>query len=375
MSVVFIALILAVVLGTSGQFGNKDLTITAMFPMTGGLSSYGDSASRASILAVEEINASGGINGKTLKLNLQDHKCDTKEAVAIYKQFKSKTNVFTSAACSGTALAIAPMLENDGSVLLGSTLSTPKISGVSKNLFRNWSSDAKEAELFAGLLKGIDYKKIGIIYEETDYAKGLKDSLEKNILASSTATLPGPKQVYSEGFVSGSMDVRSQLLKLQSEGVDVLFISPQTVTSAEIIAKQMTELGFKPKTILVNDNVIKADNLLSKYPTLFQGAYGADYRIENSKAIEDFKSKYKARFGEDCKQVNICIAQYDNIKIMAKALSATASSNYNRSEIQAYIKSVNYEGVSGKVSFDKNNDRSDAEYSLLKVDNGKATMI
>jgi len=154
-----------------------------------------------------------------------------------------------------------------------------------------------------------------------------------------------------------------------------LFISPQTVTSAEIIAKQMTELGFKPKTMLVNDNVIKADNLLSKYPDLFQGAYGADYRIESSKVIEDFKAKYKSRFGEDCKQVNICIAQYDNIKIIAKALSSTTGSNYNKSEIQVYIKGINYDGVSGKVSFDKNNDRSSAEYSLLRVDNGKATMI
>ena len=375
MSVVFIASISAVILGASGQFDSKDVTITAMFPMTGGLSSYGDSASKASILAVEEINADGGINGKTLKFNLQDHKCDAKEAVAIYKQFKSKTNVFTSAACSGTVLAIAPMLENDGSVLLGSALSTPKISGVSRNLFRNWSSDAKEAELFAGLLRGVNYKKIGIIYEETDYAKGLKESLEKDVLVDSTTLSSDSKQVYSEGFVSGSTDVRSQLLKLQSEGVDVLFISPQTVTSAEIIAKQMTEFGFKPKTILVNDNVSKADSLLSKYSTLFQGAYGADYRIENSKAIEDFKSKYKARFGEDCKQVNICIAEYDNIKIMAKALSATAGSNYDKAEIRAYIKGINYEGVSGKISFDNNNDRSNAEYSLLKVNNGKATMI
>lgn len=377
-AIVIVTLILATIIVAKDQSNNNDLTITAMFPMTGGLASYGDAASKASILAVEEINLNGGINGKTIRFNLQDHKCDAKEAVAIYKQFKSKTDVFSAVACSGTALALAPLLEVDNSVLFGTTLSTPKITGLSKNLFRNWSSDAKEAELFAVLLKKMDYQKIGMIYEETDYAKGLKDSLEKAItgdIVSVSAGESDKKQVYSEGFTSGSTDMRGQLVKLQSKGIDVLFISPQTVTSAEIIAKQMTEINFKPRIMLVNDNIIKADSLLKKYPALFQGAYGADYKIENSKAIEDFMAKYKARFGEDCKQVNICIAQYDAIKIIAEALSATEKSEYNKSEIQAYIKGINYDGVSGGVSFNKNNDRSDANYSLLRVNNGKAVLF
>ena len=365
---IIIVIILALVIG-SKDWNSNDLTITAMFPMTGGLSSYGDAASKASIMAVEEINANGGVNGKTLKLNLQDHKCDAKEAVAIYKQFKSKTTVFSSVACSGTVLALAPMLENDKKILFGTALSTPKLSGASKNLFRNWASDAKEAELFANLLKTVEYQKIGIIYEETDYAKGLKDSLEQKVLAS------GKKEIYSEGFTSGATDVRSQLTKLQANNVDVVFISPQTVTTAEVVIKQMTELNFKPRILLVNDNIIKADPLLKKYPTFLQGAYGADYKITNSKVIEDFKIKYQKRFGEDCKQINICVAQYDAIKLIAKSIVATEKDGYNSLKIQEYIKNVDYQGLSGNISFDSNNDRANANYTLLKINNGAAEEI
>ncbi len=366
-AVVIIALILAIFIWAKNKPNDNSLTITAMFPMTGGLASYGDSASKASILATEEINANGGINGKMLKLNIQDHKCDAKEAVAIYKQFKSSTNVFSSIACSGTALAIAPMLEDEGEILFGTTITTPKLSGISKNLFRNWSSDAKEAELFAKLLKSINYQKVGIIYEETDYAKGIKDSLEQNILKDDSS-----KKVFTEGFTVGSTDVRSQLVKLQAQDVDVIFISPQTVTTGEVVVKQMTELKFKPKTVLVNDNIIKAEILLKKYPEFFQGAYGADYKITDSKAIEDFKNRYSKRFGEDCKQINICVAQHDAVKLIAQALSVTEKDDYSNDKIQEYLKTVNYQGISGNISFDDRNDRVNTEYTLLKVDGGIA---
>ena len=369
---VIIVLVVAIVLNSKGK--SNDVTITAIFPMTGGLASYGDSASKASILAVEEINTNGGINGKTLKLNLQDHKCDAKEAVSIYKQFQSTTNLFSSIACSGTALAIAPMLENDNKVLLGTTITTPKLSGISRNLFRNWSSDAKEAELFANLLKNVNYQKIGIIYEQTDYAKGLKDSLEKNIIADD-ANNSNKKEIYSESFVTGSTDVRSQLTKLQADNVDVIFISPQTVTSAEVIIKQMIELNFKPRIILVNDNIIKSAPTLKAYSAFLQGAYGGDFSIATSKSIEDFKIKYQKRFGEDCKQINICIAQYDAINMIADSLRATAKSNYDSQKIQEYIKNINYSGISGEISFDEKNDRKNATYTLFKVNGGVAIEV
>jgi len=369
-TVVILALIIAIFIGIKNQSNNNDVTITAMFPMTGGLASYGDVASKSSTLAVEEINANGGINGKTLKLNLQDHKCDAKEAVAIYKQFKSKTNVFSGIACSGTALAVAPMLENDGKIFFDTTVTTPKLSGISKNLFRNWSSDAKEAEIFAKLLQGVNYQKIGIIYEQTDYAKGLKDSISSDILANDSS-----KQVFAEGYETGTTDVRSQLTKLQAEGVDVIFISPQTVTTGEIVVKQMTELKFKPRVILVNDNIIKSEPLLKKYPDFFQGAYGADYKIADSNAIEDFKAKYQKRFGEDCPQINIGLAQYDAIKLIGQSLSATQKDGYNSQKIQEYLKNVNYQGVSGNISFDNKNDRVNTNYTLLRVDNGVALNI
>jgi len=240
-------------------------------------------------------------------------------------------------------------------------------------LFRNWSSDAKEAELFSEHLKTLNYQRIGIIYEETDYAKGLKDSLTQDILADASTT--NKKEVYAEGFASGATDVRSQLAKLQADNVDIVFISPQTVTTGEIVIKQMIELNFKPKILLVNDNITKSDTLLKKYFTFLQGAYGADYKIENTKAVEDFKAKYARRFGVDCNQVNICIAQYDAIKLIADSLRSTQKYNYSASKIQEYLKSVNYQGVSGNISFDNNNDRANTDYTLLRIDGGMATAI
>ena len=131
-------------------------------------------------MVMTEINNAGGINGKKLEIDFQDHKCDPKTAVAGFQQLNSKgVKIFTSAACTGTMVALAPELKGNKAVFLSDVLSGGKITGLSANIFRNWGSDVNESKLFAEKIKASGYKKVAIIYEDTDYAKGIKLNLEK----------------------------------------------------------------------------------------------------------------------------------------------------------------------------------------------------
>ena len=285
--IIVIVIIIVIAVVANKSFSSSTIKIGAMYPLTGGLATYGEPSQKTAQLAVDDINAAGGINGKKLEVVFQDHKCDPKAAVSALQQLTgSGIRVFTSGACTGTVLAMEPILQSTDSVLVGSTLSGSKISSSSPNVFRNWGQDINEAKLFADTIKQAGYKKVAVIYEETDYAKGLEVALENYLKGTSV-------KVSSESFTTGATDIRTQLTKLKGGNPDLLFVSPQTVTSGEVVLSQMEELKFSPARIFVNDNVIKSADLVSKHAKILQGALGGDYVIAQNDKLAAVLQKYK----------------------------------------------------------------------------------
>lgn len=342
----------------------EPITIGALYPLTGGLAIFGQPAQKTATLALEEINATGGINGRPLALDIQDQPCNPATVLSLYNQLYDAKNIriFTSATCSGGVLTIAPTMKD--SVLLVAITTSGKISGVSPRVFRNWASDALEAKLFADEIKNGGQKSVGVIYEQTDYAKGLKDSLEKYLEGTDV-------KVISESFASDASDVRTQLTKLNAQNPDVWFLSPQTVITGDKILKQMQELHIKPRTLFVNDAIIKAKDVIAQYKGLLEGALGADYVITDVTRMQSVLEKYKQKYGEECSQPNVCAVVYDNINMLAEALKKNGE---DADKVREYLKGIQYNGVSGEVSFDEKNDRAGAGYSLFLVKDGVAVL-
>ncbi len=336
----------------------RPIPIGALFPMTGGLSQYGDVASKSSILAVEEINRDGGVNGRLLTLDVQDHQCQPAKAVAVFKDLTSLQGIrfFLAAGCSGTALAVNPLLDKE--VLLGSAISSPKVSGTSPRFFRNYGTDSAGTKLFAAYIQEQRFQSVGVLYEDTDYAKGLMLSLKEYLTSSGLPFM-------TESFTSDSVDMRTQLTKLKASNPEVLFLSPQTVTTANIALKQMQELGYAPKQLIVNENVLKSEQLRTTYPDLLNGAIGADFKVQDSQGLTDFLQAYKVRFGTDCAQTNICATSYDNVRMLAEALRTVGDDD---GKIAEYLKNISYTGISGQVTFTDKNDRSDSSSVLFKIE-------
>ncbi|MEI8328366.1 MAG: ABC transporter substrate-binding protein [Candidatus Taylorbacteria bacterium] len=359
-ALVVVVLILAVSLKPTQS---STIKIGALYPLTGGLVTYGEPSQKTAQMVVTEINNAGGINGKKFEIDFQDHKCDPKTAVAAFQQLNSVSGIkiFTSAACTGTMVSLAPMLKDGNALFVSDVLSGAKITGLSPYVFRNWGSDINESRLFANKIKQAGYKTVGVIYEETDYAKGIKINLE-NFLKDSGIT------VLSESFPTGTTDVRTQLTKLKSEKPDIMLISPQTVTSAEVVLKQMEDLNFKPK-LLVNDNVTISKDLVMKHKDILEGALGANYVAPSNSRTDLILKMYKDTYGQDCPQTTVCVETYDTIHLIADAIKINGNDVV---KIKAYLSSVNYDGAGGQISFDSNNDRSNADYTLFLVSNGQA---
>ncbi|MEI8344233.1 MAG: ABC transporter substrate-binding protein [Candidatus Moraniibacteriota bacterium] len=359
---------IVVVLGIVGFVFNSKRSsgttkIVALYPLTGGLASWGESSQKSTQLAVDEINAKGGVNGKKLEIVYQDHKCDPKEALSIYQQSLTQSKIFTSSSCSGTVLAIAPNLKNDSSVLLATVVASTKISSSSPFVYRNWVIETKQAEIAGQEIKSLGLKKIGIINEETDFGKGLATGL-RNYLKDSGVT------VVADSFATGATDIRTQLTKLKAANVEALFIAPQTEASSEVILTQMEELNFKPK-LLVNDIILGAPNLIAKHQALLEGARGGNF-VSKSDKLQGFLDKYKAKYGSDCAHTTACAVAYDTAYMIADAIKANGDSPQG---VADYMRSVNYQGVSGTTTFDQANDRSGVGYVLSEIKGGQVQLV
>ncbi len=358
--------VIIVILLTIGVALNKSNTgtvkIVALYPLTGGVASWGESSQRGTQVAVDEINKAGGVNGKQLEVTYQDHKCDPKTALSIFEQSVSTSKIFILSSCSGTVLSIAPNLKKNDALLLATVVASVKISSSSPLVFRNWAVETRQANLVGQKIKDLGFKKVGVIYEQTDFGKGLALGLE-NYLKDSGINLE------SDSFAPGATDVRTQLTKFKADKVQAIFIAPQTETSGEVVLSQMEQIGFKPQ-LFVNDIILGAPNLIAKHKDFLEGALGGNFLVRSDK-LQSFLDEYKTRYGTDCAHITACAVAYDSIYMLADSLKTTNSAQ----GVAEYLRNINYSGIAGDTSFDSNNDRSGVGYLLSVIKSGNVELV
>ena len=342
---------------------NDTVKIVALYPLTGGVASWGESSQKATQMAVDEINATGGINGKKLEVIYEDHACDAKTALSEFQQFVATTKIFTSSSCSGTVLGIAPQLQKNDAVLFATIVASTKISSSSPLLFRNWAVETRQANIVGDKMKAKGFTTIGILNETTDFGKGLAIGIQNNLQGSGIS-------ISNESFATGDTDVRTQLAKLKAAGVQALFLAPQSETSAEVILTQMEQLNFTPK-LFVNDIILGAPKLIANHTKALEGSLGGNFVIQ-SDAFQNFQDAYKARYGTDCVHSTGCAIAYDTMHILADAIKT----NGNTAEgVASYLQTVHYQGTTGATSFDANHDRSGVGYQLSEITGGKVILV
>ena len=215
--------------------------IGVMESLTGPGETYGMVAVQAKKMALDEINAAGGINGRMLEFVVEDSKCSAQDAINAYKKLTDVDGmkIILGTSCSGAMLGVAPLAESDGVVLFSGLASNPDIANAGDYIFRTQISDVEVGISTGNLLWADDIRTLATITEETDYAEGVRRTsvaqFEKN----------GGRVIAEERYASDATDYRSQLTKLFEAGPDALHIAPQSEFAAGAIVKQARELGYQ----------------------------------------------------------------------------------------------------------------------------------
>ena len=265
--------------------------IGVMESVTGPGETYGNVAVRAKQMAVDEINAAGGINGRMLELIVEDSKCSAQDSITAYNKLTDVDGmkIILGTSCSGAMLGAAPLAEEEGVVLFSGLATNPDIANAGDYIFRTSMSDAQLGIDTGNVLWTGGIRRLATISESTDYAEGVRRT------TSDRFEELGGEIVGAERYSSDVTDFRTQLTKLLGENPDAFHVAAQAEFSGGTVVKQLRELGYTGP--IFSDVVVVGTTALEVAGEAATGvvAITADLDPANAKAqevITNFRAKY-----------------------------------------------------------------------------------
>ena len=322
--------------------------IGVMESVTGPGETYGNVAVQAKQMAVDEINAAGGINGRMIELIVEDEKCNAQDAITAYRKLTDVDGVkiILGTSCSGAMLGAAPLAEGEGVVMFSGLATNPDIANAGDYIFRTAMSDAQVGIDTGNVLWADGVRTLATITEATDYAEGVRrtsvEQFEKR----------GGQLVGEERYASDVTDFRSQITKLLNANPDGLHVAAQSEFSGGTIVKQARELGYEGP--IYSDIVPIGTTALEIAGDAATGmkAITADLDPANSKAqdvITNFREKY------DYVTLPWYLGSaYDDVYITAECLKQTED-DQDADGFRDCLYDVTWSGAIGNnYSFDEN---------------------
>ena len=300
-----------------GEDGEGTFRIGVMESLTGPGETYGTVANQAKQMAVDEINAAGGVNGRMLELVVEDSKCSAQDAITAYNKLTDVDGVkiILGTSCSGAMLGAAPLAEEDGVVMFSGLATNPDIAEAGDYIFRTSMSDAQLGIDTGNLLWADGIRTLATINEVTDYAEGVRREsvaqFEKR----------GGQVVGEERYPSDTTDFRSQLTKLINANPDALHVAAQAEFAGGTIVKQARELGFDGP--IYSDVVVVGATALEIAGDAATGvtAVTADLDPANNRA-QDVLKNFREKYGVVTLPWYLGSA-YDDVYITAECLKKT----------------------------------------------------
>jgi branched-chain amino acid transport system substrate-binding protein len=338
-----------------------EITIGFPGPLTGPLGFLGDHMKWAASLAVDEINASGGVlGGKKLKYIARDSKCSPANSVAAVERLVSqdKVNALMGDVCSGATLADMPIVERAKIPMVVTISSHPSISeksGVGGNVwvFRTSPTDAIIGAIGAHAMLDSGIKSVAFVGEDTDYGRGGVDSVK--------AVLGDKLKIISTDFLPAkSTDFLNVLTRLRSQKPDAIAIY---LLDRQLLNFMKQYVQFDLKIPLVGRPPLGSKLVADLIKTgKFDGSWTVFQYVDTYDSPENiaFVTAYKKKFGQPPHFAGF--ATYEGVKIIAQAIEQAGSAE--PAKIRDALAKIKYNSLLGTVSFDQNHQ---AHNSILKL--------
>ena len=235
-----VLVVVGIACGGDDPADDEPFRIGVMESVTGPGETYGVMAVQAKEMAVDEINAAGGINGRMLEIIVEDEKCNAQDSITAYNKLTDVDGVkiILGTSCSGAMLGAAPLAEEDGVVMFSGLATNPDIADAGDYIFRTSLNDAWVGVDTGNTLWVDGHRTLATITENTDYAEGVRRTTVERFEEL------GGSVVAEEHYASDVTDFRTQLTKIINAEPDALHVSAQSEFTGGTIIKQVRELGW-----------------------------------------------------------------------------------------------------------------------------------
>lgn len=316
--------------------------IGAILPLTGPGANIGEWQKNGIDLAIEEINKSGGINGKKVEVVYEDSKLQAKEGVTVFNKIISVEKLPAIFVCgSAVSNAILPIADKQKVNLLMSAVSYTDIASRSPWAFRFYVGSDDEANVMAKyIVKSLKYRKVGVLYISDDFGLGAYNTLKKIFEEK------GIKIVWSNSYSPEASDFRSILSSIKNLDIDALYIVGYSKPAA-IAMKQARELGIN-MPILCN-MAMSVPPLRKLAGDAAEGSYYTTCLFDSSskeKIVVEFVKKYVSKYNNQPSFFSGFA--YDTIKILCETIR---NKGYSSESIQKGLLEIkDFPGIMGTTS-------------------------
>jgi len=334
----------------TGSTTGEVITLGTISPNTGSLAAYGAAVTTAVDLAVEEINAAGGINGSQVKVVNADDQFDPTECLNAFNSLVSQgIGLIVGSVTSGCTSAITDAANEEQVVLLTPSATADSITTEDDYVFRACYADSFQGAIAAAYAKQSGYTEVGVVYCASDtYSKGLYDSFNAACEKYGITV----KAVES----SASLDVQdytNQFASMAKSGVPFVYapyyydvIGPYIVTQARAAGYKGIIMGADGYDT-TPDYVVKGADLTAFNDVVYTNHYDP---ADTDPKVQSFVKAYEAKFGSTPNAISALA--YDAVYMYKQAIEKAGTTDPKAVRDALADTSAVYSGVTGTFSLD-----------------------
>lgn len=345
------ALIIALLFFACGSRENV-IKVGLIAPLTGDVRTFGESTRNGFILAIEEINAQGGINGRIVKYYIADDRNDPTEARNAVSKILNQdgAKLIIGSVSSKCSIPLSEVCQSALAVMISPTSTNPKVTVNDDNTRKDYIFRACFIDPFQGMVaarfacENLQAKTSAILYDiGNDYVKGLAEFYRDNFVKL------GGKIAVFESYGKDDTDFSALLTKVKRAEPDILYL-PDYYNKVGLIAKQARQLGIK--SILMGGDGWDSPSMLEIAGEAIAGGYFTNHYSPDDPRpeVQSWVKKYQEKYGS--KPDALATLGYDATTLLLQAIK-TAGSDKPSDVRNALQNFQDIQTVSGSISFDR----------------------
>jgi len=357
------------------------IRIGGSFALTGPIPDPGLNIRHGAEIAIDDLNAAGGLEGFMFELVAEDGACDGTQGTNVGNKFAADETIVavTGGTCSGETFGLLPILLEARIPFVSPSATNPDITSADCDVCNRVAlSDSLQGVFSADfVVEDLGVTKVAVIHDNSDYGKGLAEIFQNHILAL------GGEVTSFEGVQVADTDFRALLAKVGADGPAGIYFGGYS-TEAGLIAQQMSETPGLEDAIFMSDDGAYTQQYLDAAGSAGEGTYVAFLAGDDSEEMNaDFDAKYLEKYGVAADELGPFHAQsYDSVKLIAAALAEVATVDdsgnlvVDREALISAIRTVDaFDGLTGTIKCDSIGECGAGGVQIFEVMDGAFSQV